>query len=112
MMLSKAGVFAHSQAEVVAHRIADEIHGTVAGTVFDGNGYCMLESGGGKAGFAFGDFFGEPAPQIQLRQVGRRWHLGKVLLEKWWLTPPGLRREVLRLGLRLGSKVSGINVGL
>ena len=112
MMLSKAGVFAHTQAEVVAHRIADEINGSAASTVFGGYGYCMLESGGGKAGLAFGNFFGEPTPQIQLRQVGKRWHLGKVLFEKWWLTPPGLRREVLRLGLRLGSKVSGINIGL
>jgi hypothetical protein len=42
----------------------------------------MLEAGEGLAGFAFGDFYSEPAPQIQVRQIGNMWHVGKVLFEK------------------------------
>jgi hypothetical protein len=59
-------------------------------------------------GAAFGDFFAEPSPQIELRKIGKTWHLGKVLFEQWWLAPLDLRREVLRLALTLGGKVLGI----
>ncbi len=108
LMLPKAGVFAHDQAKVVARRIAAEIAGVKTHDVFGGDGYCMLEAGEDVAGFAYGDFFAEPSPQIQLRQMGWTWHIGKVLFEQWWLTPYGLRRELLRQVLNLGSKVFGI----
>jgi len=62
------------------------------------------------AGFAFGNFFAEPSPQIKLRKTGRTWHIGKVLFEQWWLAPHGLRREALRLALTLGSKAFGIPI--
>ncbi len=39
LMLPKAGVFAHHQAEVVAHNIAAEITGGPTRKVFDGHGY-------------------------------------------------------------------------
>ena len=104
MMLPKAGVFAHAQGLVVARRIAAEVAGTEAKDVFCGDGYCMLEAGESLAGFASGNFFGEPAPQVGLRQVGKTWHLGKVLMEKWWLSPPGFKRNALGLALSLGSK--------
>ena len=110
LMLPKAGVFAHAQAEVVAHRIAAEIAGPGASETFCGDGYCMLEAGEGLAGFAFGNFFAEPSPEIQLRKIGRAWHVGKVLFEQWWLAPFGLRRETLRLALKLGGKALGIPV--
>ena len=108
LMLPKAGVFAHAQAKVVAQRIAAEI--TVGGepSEFPGIGYCMLEAGESMGGAAFGDFFAEPSPQIELRKIGKTWHLGKVLFEQWWLAPLDLRREVLRLALTLGGKVLGI----
>ena len=83
--LPKAGVFAESQAKVVAGAIAAEINGTLNQTWFDGHGGCFIETGGGRAGFGAGDFYAEPAPQVRLRSVGRRWHLGKVLFEKKWL---------------------------
>ncbi|CAG0946335.1 partial Sulfide-quinone reductase, partial [Anaerolineae bacterium] len=108
LMLPKAGVFAHAQAEVVARRIADEISGANAKETFCGDGYCMLEAGEDLAGFAFGNFFGEPSPQVELRRMGRAWHWGKVLFEQWWLTPHGLKREGLRLALTLGGKGFGI----
>jgi sulfide:quinone oxidoreductase len=110
LMLPKAGVFAHAQAKVVAQRIAAEITEVGEPSEFPGVGYCMLEAGESMAGFAFGDFFAEPSPQIELRKIGKTWHLGKVLFEQWWLAPLDLRREALRLALTLGGKVLGIPV--
>ncbi len=110
LMLPKAGVFAHAQAEVIAQRIAAEIGGTGAQAEFPGVGYCMLEAGESLAGFAFGNFFAEPSPQIELRQIGRAWHWGKVLFEKWWLAPFGTRREALRLAITSGGKALGVPV--
>ena len=108
LMLPKAGVFAHAQAEVVARRIAAEIAGVKTEDMFCGDGYCMLEAGEDVAGFAFGDFFAEPSPQIQLRQMGWTWHVGKVLFEQWWLAPYGLSREALKQALHFGGKALGI----
>lgn len=110
MMLPKAGVFAHVQAEIVAERIADEISGHTPKAEFCGAGYCMLEAGEGLAGFAFGDFFAEPSPRLELRNIGRAWHLGKVLFEQWWLSPFGIRRSLLGLVINIGGKVLGIPV--
>ncbi|NKE70144.1 NAD(P)/FAD-dependent oxidoreductase [Candidatus Manganitrophus noduliformans] len=83
--LPKAGVFAHHQAETVAKNIAAEIAGGNASEAFDGHGYCFLEMGSGRAGFAGGNFYALPAPQIKLRRPGYHWHWGKVLFERWWL---------------------------
>lgn len=85
MMLPKAGVFAHGQAEVVAHNIAAEINKTGELKEFDGQGYCFLEMGNGIAGFASGNFYAEPKPLVNLKNPGRFWHYGKVAFEKWWL---------------------------
>ena len=112
LMLPKAGVFAHSQAEMVASRIADEVNGVVAKEIFRGDGYCVLEAGGGLAGFASGNFFAEPAPQVQLRKPGKIWHQGKVLFEKWWLSPPGYRQRLLGLTLRVIGKFFKVPVSL
>ncbi len=108
LMLPKAGVFAHAQAEIVARRITAEIMGAGAAGTFPGIGYCMLEAGESRAGFAFGDFYAEPAPQVQLRRMGKTWHWGKVLFEQWWLSPFGLRRAALHRAMMLGSKALGI----
>jgi len=108
LMLPKAGVFAHAQALVVARGIADRIAGKAASHKFSGEGYCMLEAGEHLAGFASGQFLAEPSPQIKLRQIGRSWHLGKVLFEKWWLAAPGAKKESLRLLMELGAKALGV----
>jgi sulfide:quinone oxidoreductase len=105
-------VFAHAQAEVVARRIAAQVMGSAAQDEFPGGGYCMLEAGESIAGFAFGNFYAEPSPQVELRQMGRTWHLGKVLFEQWWLAPFGPRRAALQLALALGGKALGIPVVL
>ena len=83
--LPKAGVFAHGEAKVVAHNIAHAITGRGAPARFEGHGECFIETGGGKAGFGAANFYAEPNPQVALRWVGRRWNLGKVLYEKYWL---------------------------
>lgn len=112
LMLPKAGVFAHAQAEVVAERIGAEINGRPPQARFCGDGYCMLEAGEDLAGFAFGNFFAEPSPVVQLRQVGKAWHLGKVLFEKWWLAPVGAKRELIGLALKLGGRIYGVPIAI
>ncbi len=72
----------------------------------------MLEAGAGVAGFAFGNFFAEPTPRVDLRKVGRAWHLGKVLFEQWWLAPFGPRRAALGTALALGGRAVGIPLSL
>lgn len=112
MMLPKAGVFAHAQAEVVAQRIVATVIGRECEASFCGDGYCMLEAGEDLAGFAFGNFFAEPAPQVQMRRIGKAWHLGKVLFEKWWLAPPGWKRDLYGTLIKTGGSVYGIPIKL
>ncbi|HUY59585.1 MAG TPA: FAD/NAD(P)-binding oxidoreductase [Solirubrobacteraceae bacterium] len=83
MMLPKAGMFAHAQAEVVADNLTAA--GKRAEARFDGHGACFLETGGGRAGFASGDFYASPSPALRMRRPARRWHWGKVLFERRWL---------------------------
>jgi len=83
--LPKAGVFAHFQGDVVASRIAAKINGQPAKEEFDGKGYCFIELGDGRAGYASGNFYAEPKPVVNLKKPSRLWHWGKVLFEKWWM---------------------------
>lgn len=112
MMLPKAGVFAHAQGAVVAERIARVVAGGASDQIFAGHGYCMLESGANEAGFAFGNFYAEPAPDVKLRQIGKSWHWGKILFEQWWLAAPGFRRTMLGWAMKAGGKLYGIPVEL
>jgi sulfide:quinone oxidoreductase len=110
-MLPKAGVFAHAEALALAGRIAADINGGTA-PEFCGDGFCMLEAGEHLAGFGFGDFYATPAPRLELRKVGRTWHLSKVMFEKWWLAGPGLRRSALGAAMRAGARQYGIDLSL
>jgi sulfide:quinone oxidoreductase len=83
--LPKAGVFAHGQAEVVAHNIAREWTGRGEAKRFEGNGMCFIETGGGRAGMGSGNFYAEPLPEVRLREPRLLWHGAKVLYEKYWL---------------------------
>jgi sulfide:quinone oxidoreductase len=106
LVLPKAGVFAHKQAEVLAHNIAIEIAGEGAPRVFDGFGGCFIELGDGRAGYGEGDFYDPKAPAVTLRPPARRWHWVKVLIEKYWLWrwfvawPSGLQVMVDRILFR------------
>ena len=82
--LPKAGVFAEGQAEVVARNIAALVRGAAPAAQFGGEGACFVEMGGGWAGFATGNFYATPDPVVRLKTPGRRWHWGKVLLERTW----------------------------
>jgi len=111
MALPKAGVFAEGQAQSVAHRIAAEIQKGGQQAEYDGLGYCWIESGGGSAGFASGEFYAEPHPLVPLPRSGRMWHWGKILFERYWLNK-GLTRQVSKLGLEIGSRLLGLPASL
>ncbi|MDP2809234.1 MAG: FAD/NAD(P)-binding oxidoreductase [Rhodocyclaceae bacterium] len=83
--LPKAGVFAHGQAETVAHNIAHAWTGKGEATQFTGKGMCFIETGLGRAGIGKGNFYAEPLPQVALKQPSLLWHFGKILYEKYWL---------------------------
>jgi len=83
--LPKAGVFAHGEAEVVAHNLARDWRGTGKPRRFDGHGSCFIETGGGRAGMGSGDFYAEPLPRVTVRSPSVLWHAAKVLYEKYWL---------------------------
>jgi sulfide:quinone oxidoreductase len=91
----------------VSARIAAEINGTAPQAEFDGVGYCWIESGNGSAGFASGQFYAEPNPNVGQPRSGRLWHWGKVMYENYWMGE-GLRRNAAKTGLILGSKFFSI----
>jgi sulfide:quinone oxidoreductase len=82
--LPKAGVFAHNQAETVAHNIDQKIKGKDDFKTFNGDGECFVEIGNGKAGYAGGNFYGSPVPIVKMKKPGYFWHWSKVWFEKYW----------------------------
>lgn len=112
LMLPKAGVFAHSQGKIIANNIIADITNKIEKESFCGDGYCMLEAGEGVSGFAYGNFYASPNPDVKLKKLGRIWHLGKVMFEKWWLTPPGFKKDFYGWMMRIGGKIFGIKVDL
>lgn len=86
LMLPKAGVFAHGQAEIVAHNIIASIKGGEQ-KQWKGDGECFIEYGFGKAAMARGNFYTEPDPTVKARWPGASliWHWYKVMFEKYWL---------------------------
>ncbi len=85
MLLPKAGVFAHGEAEVVAENIARRVRGDLSELAFDGHGTCFLETGGGKSGLARGDFYASPVPKVAMYRPRRTWHATKIAFEQYWL---------------------------
>jgi sulfide:quinone oxidoreductase len=83
--LPKAGVLANNQAEVVAHNVSVTISGHGATRQFSGEGQCFVETGDGRAGYGGGNFYADPAPQIELKPPSMLMHWGKVAFEKYWL---------------------------
>jgi len=67
LSLPKAGVFAEAQGRVVAHQIAAKILARAPSEVFDGKGYCYLETGGERAVRGDGSFFALPHPVMAKR---------------------------------------------
>ena len=85
LMLPKAGVFAHGEAEVVARNIAAEIKGGKGRWDFGGEGSCFLETGYGKAGYVSGNFYAEPDPEVRMRQPSLLWRWVKEGFIRTWL---------------------------
>jgi len=110
LMLPKAGIFAHLQAEIVAERISAEINNKKSTAEFCGDGFCMLEAGEHSAGFAFGNFYGSPSPDVKIRKVGKFWHFGKIIFEKWWLASFGIKKSLFKLIMKAGSLIMRIPV--
>jgi len=65
--LSTTGVVAEGEAEVVARNVAALIRGAMP-----------------TAGCATGNFYAAPDTVVRLKRPGRRWHWGKVLVERTW----------------------------
>ena len=84
LLLPKAGVFAHSEAEIVARNIAALVRGSAKRRQFDGSGSCFLESGGARVGIARGNFYASPR-NIRFAKPAPWWSLAKLALERWWL---------------------------
>lgn len=105
--LPRAGVFAHGEGLIVAHRIAATLAGHQAQDAFDGGGHCWVEAGAGRAAFASGGFFAEPDPTLALRAPGRAWHAGKVLFERSWIGGR-MERRLARTGLAVASRLVGV----
>ncbi len=106
--LPRAGVFAHGEGLVVAHRLAASLAGRPASDTFDGVGYCWVEAGAGRAAFAVGNFLAEPDPTLVLRAPGRSWHAGKVLFERSWIGGR-MERRLAKAGLAVGNRLLGVN---
>jgi len=78
LVLPKAGIFAEGQGKVVARRVAARLRGEEPRAVFDGEGYCYLELGGGEAVRADGSFFALPHPAVAAQAAGREQYLDKL----------------------------------
>ncbi len=83
--LPKAGVFAHGQAELVAHNLGVEIRGRGTKKAWDGSGSCFLMTGGAQAAFVKGTWFSKPHPDIKFHQPSRALYMQRVLFEKYWM---------------------------
>ena len=90
--LPKAGVFAHGQAEVVAHNLAAEISNNGKSKEWDGGGACFLEVGNGQSAYVKGTFLAQRSslaqpskPKITFHMPSRVWHAEKVAFEKYWM---------------------------
>ena len=86
MPLPKAGVFAEGQAKTVAAGVTGYLSGKERPSAhFYGHGECFLETGGGIAGRATGNFYAQPKPVVSFKMPGRFWHWQKWVFEKWWM---------------------------
>lgn len=81
LALPKAGVMAELEGRIVAAAIAAEVSGEDPPAPFDGQGFCFMEMGKNNATLIEGDFFAEPEPRIQLRDVSEAHALEKHAFE-------------------------------
>lgn len=77
MFLPMAGVFALQEGLIVATNIAAEIRGGRPEVKYEGDGFCYVEVGGGKAAFASGNFYEKPAPRVRFEPASSQHHDAK-----------------------------------
>jgi len=82
--LPKAGVFAQSQAEVVANNLAVSLTKKGALKQWGGEGSCYLQVAKSESAFLKGSFLSNP-PRLEFHPPRRKWFLEKLRLEKEWL---------------------------
>jgi sulfide:quinone oxidoreductase len=80
--LPKAGVFAEAEGTVVAERIAAKLAGETPIAIFDGEGGCYLEVGGGKAMMIRGNFLVDPRPSVELMEASEEHYRSKLEFER------------------------------
>jgi sulfide:quinone oxidoreductase len=80
--LPKAGVLAEAEGVVVAERVAASLAGREPEAVFDGQGACFLEVGGGEARMVRGRFLATPAPDVELTEASPRYLEEKARYER------------------------------
>ena len=81
--LPKAGIFASAAGELVARNLAAQVQGGATES-FEGEGYCFIDQGGGKASMVSGRFLAPDGPQVSLVSSSVRWHRKKVRFEQDW----------------------------
>ena len=86
VLAPKAGVFAHYQAEVVSRNIALLIKGKKARFRYTAKGFCIMNTGFGRARYSSVRYFTKPKPFITLLRPTRWAYLAKLAFEKYWLT--------------------------
>ena len=84
--LPKAGLFAELMGETVAARLIEVFNGREPRTQFSGEGGCYFEVGNGEAMMIKGNFFSEPAPEIELTEPSRAYYEEKIRFERDRLT--------------------------
>jgi sulfide:quinone oxidoreductase len=85
LVLPKAGVMAEAHGRVVADQIAAHISGATPNARFDGAGACYIETGGGRAIKAEGQFFAMPHPRMQADPESEAVFAEKVHWVEGWL---------------------------
>jgi len=83
--LPKLGIFARSQAKIVAHNIGRKIRNKGSNRTFSAEGEYFIESGGGKAMPAKGHFDPSSKAKVDLKIPDQWGHISKWWAEKYWL---------------------------
>ena len=61
------------------------------------------------AAMGAGNFNATPSPNVKMERPAARWHWGKVLFEKYWLST-GITRQFYRTLIDLGGRATGLDV--
>ncbi len=84
LMMPKAGTIAEAEARVAAAHIAARINNRAPDSVFDGKGFCYIETGDRHAVRGEGSFFDMPAPTMRHAAPDMMQYEGKIRwIDEW-----------------------------